>query len=93
MKLILRYYDGVLGQPTTKLDIPNLNIIAKREPGNEVEMRKLAQLIVALAVQCERNQVFIEKIRNLPEDKQHAMMRAIENVEIYRFHHYLNRLR
>lgn len=77
-KLLTRYYEEILGQPTHNLDVPNLTSIAR---DNDLsEMVKLSQLIVALAVQCERNTVYIEKIQGLSQKSQHAMMLAIEQV-------------
>ena len=77
-KLLTRYYEEVLGQPTHNLDAPNLNAIAR--DSDLAETVKLGQMVVALAVQSERNQVYIEKIQALSQKSQHALMLAIEQV-------------
>ncbi|KAI8819574.1 HOOK protein-domain-containing protein [Fimicolochytrium jonesii] len=77
-KLLIGYYEEVLGQPTGGLDVPNLTYIARDE--DVAEMVKLAQLVVALAVQSENNGRYIQKIQALDQMSQHALMFAIENV-------------
>ncbi|KAJ3333713.1 hypothetical protein HDU76_004859 [Blyttiomyces sp. JEL0837] len=77
-KLLTGYYEEVLGQNTSALDVPNLTSIARDSESSEI--LKLAQLIVALAVQCEHNQKYIAKIQSLEELSQHALMLAIEQV-------------
>ncbi|RKP05966.1 HOOK-domain-containing protein, partial [Thamnocephalis sphaerospora] len=77
-KVLTRYYEEVFGFNAGDLDTPNLNAVAK---DNDVdELVKLCQLIIAIAVQCERNQVYIEKIQALSNTAQHSLMVAIEQV-------------
>ncbi|KAI8049553.1 HOOK protein-domain-containing protein [Syncephalis plumigaleata] len=81
-KVLTRYYEEVLGFPAGfpagALVVPNLNAIAK---DNDLgELVRLLQLVIALAVQCPRNQVYIEKIQGLSQESQHALMLAIEEV-------------
>ncbi|KAJ3415997.1 Protein Hook 1 [Chytridiales sp. JEL 0842] len=77
-KLLTGYYEEVLGQSTIALEVPNLTSIAR--DGDQVEILKLGQLIVALAVQCEQNQTYILKIQSLDQLSQHSLMLAIEQV-------------
>ncbi|TPX54803.1 hypothetical protein PhCBS80983_g05745 [Powellomyces hirtus] len=77
-KLLMGYYQEVLGQNTAGLEIPNLTLIAR--DADVVETLKLAQLVIALAVQCENNQRYVLKIQALDQTSQHALMLAIETV-------------
>ncbi|KAJ2715137.1 hypothetical protein H4R19_001366 [Coemansia spiralis] len=77
-KLVTRYYDEVLGYPASSLAEPNLSAIAKHEDSEE--LLKLCHLILTLAVQCERNQVYIGKIMSLGEDDQRCLMVSIETI-------------
>ena len=77
-KLIQRFYEEVLEASTHNLESPNLNAIAK--DGDVGELLKLCRLVVALAVQCENNQIYIEKIQGLSQRSQHALMLSIEQV-------------
>ena len=81
-KVLTRYYEEVLGFPagfpSGALSVPNLNAIAKENDLNE--LARLFQLTVAMAVQCQRNQVYIEKIQSLSQESQHALMVTIEEV-------------
>ncbi|KAJ3195407.1 hypothetical protein HK101_000313 [Irineochytrium annulatum] len=77
-KLLTGFYEEVLGQNTAALDVPNLTAIAR--DSDVAEILKLAQLIIALAVQCEQNQRYIVMIQGLDAGSQHALMLAIEQV-------------
>ncbi|KAF9586578.1 hypothetical protein BGW38_001823 [Lunasporangiospora selenospora] len=77
-KLITRYLEEKLGQSLSRLDPANLNAIAK--DGDVVEVLKLCELVIAVAVQCERNQQYIGKIQTLPQASQHALMLSLEQV-------------
>ncbi|KAJ1664553.1 hypothetical protein IW140_000977 [Coemansia sp. RSA 1813] len=77
-KLVTQYYEEVLGYPASNLAEPNLSAIAKE--GNGDELLKLCHLILTLAVQCERNQVYIGKIMSLGEEDQRSLMVSIESV-------------
>ncbi|KAF9902475.1 hypothetical protein EC991_004851 [Linnemannia zychae] len=77
-KLVTRYLEEKQGQSLTKLDPPNLNLIAK--DGDSLEVLKLCELVIAVAVQCERNQHYIQKIQTLPEISQHALMISLEQI-------------
>lgn len=77
-KLVTRYIEEKLGQSLSELDPPNLNAIAKA--GDPIEVLKLCELVIAIAVQCERNQHYIHKIQSLPHASQHALMLSLEQV-------------
>ncbi|KAJ1934525.1 hypothetical protein EC988_008784, partial [Linderina pennispora] len=77
-RLVTQYYEEVLGYPATRLDEPDLSTIAKHD--NSEELLKLCHLILTLAVQCEKNQVYIGKIMSLGEDDQRSLMVSIESV-------------
>ncbi|KAJ1724265.1 hypothetical protein LPJ53_001478 [Coemansia erecta] len=77
-KLVTQYYEEVLGYPASNLAEPNLSAIAKNE--DPEELLKLCHLILTLAVQCERNQVYISKIMSLVETDQRSLMVSIESV-------------
>jgi len=77
-KLVTRYLEEKLSQNLAKLDPPNLNAIAKEaEP---LEVIKLCELVMVVAVQCDKNQPYIQKIQSLPETSQHALMLSLEQV-------------
>lgn len=40
----------------------------------------MCRLTLAIAVQCDKNKEFIEKIQGLSEGDQHCLMKAIEQV-------------
>ncbi|KAJ3076454.1 hypothetical protein HK102_005417, partial [Quaeritorhiza haematococci] len=75
-KLLLGYFEEVLGQNTSAMEVPNLTTIAR--DGDDIEILKLAQIVLLLAVQCENNQVYILKIQQLDQGSQHALMLTIE---------------
>jgi hypothetical protein len=41
----------------------------------------MCRLTLAIAVQCDKNKEFIEKIQGLSEGDQHCLMKAIEQVQ------------
>ena len=41
----------------------------------------MCRLTLAIAVQCDKNKEFIEKIQGLSEGDQHCLMKAIEKVQ------------
>ncbi|KAL1917218.1 uncharacterized protein VTP21DRAFT_4874 [Calcarisporiella thermophila] len=77
-KLVTRFFEEVLGQSTQALEPPNLNLIAKEADAGE--LLKLCQLVIALAVQSENNQIYIERIQGLSQRAQHTLMLSIEQV-------------
>ena len=73
-----QYFAEVLHQPTSALDVPDLQAIAKDH--NITATLIMCRLTIAIAVQCEKNKEIIEKIQSLTESEQHSLMRAIEQV-------------
>ncbi|KZV69058.1 HOOK-domain-containing protein [Peniophora sp. CONT] len=77
-RLLTQYFAEVLLQPTSGLEVPDLQAMAK---DHDIESTLgLCRLTLAIAVQCERNKEFIGKIQALSEKDQHYLMRAIEQV-------------
>ena len=73
-----QYFSDVLHQPTSALEVPDLQAMAK---DNDVRaMLIMCRLTIAIAVQCEMNKEVIEKIQSLTETEQHSLMKAIEQV-------------
>ncbi|EMD38684.1 hypothetical protein CERSUDRAFT_123230 [Gelatoporia subvermispora B] len=77
-RLMTRYFSEVLHQPTSALEVPDLQAIAKDYyiPATVI----MCRLTIAITVQCEKNKDIIEKIQQLSESEQHSLMRAIEQV-------------
>ena len=73
-----QYFSDVLHQPTSALDVPDLQAMAKDYNINATLI--MCRLTIAIAVQCEMNKQVIEKIQSLTETEQHSLMRAIEQV-------------
>ena len=75
-----QYFSEVLRQPTSALDVPDLQAIAKDH--NITATLIMCRLTIAIAVQCEKNKEMIGKIQGLSETNQHSIMRAIEQVSM-----------
>jgi len=73
-----QYFADILHKPTTSLDVPDLQALAK--DSDVAAALGLCRLAVVIGVQCERNKDFIEKIQGLSEEDQHFLMKAIEQV-------------
>lgn len=76
-----QYFSDVLHQPTSVLDVPDLQAIA--QDSNAPALLIMCRLTIAIAVQCENNKEIIERIQKLLEPEQHALMKAIEEVSLY----------
>ena len=76
-----QYFSDVLHQPTSALDVPDLQAMAKDYNINATLI--MCRLTIVIAVQCEMNKQVIEKIQSLTETEQHSLMRAIEQVSRY----------
>jgi len=74
-----QYFSDVLGQPTDALEVPDLQAVAKDY--NVPSTLIMCRLTLAIAVQCDKNKEFIEKIQGLSEANQHHLMKAIEQVK------------
>ncbi|OSX64633.1 hypothetical protein POSPLADRAFT_1053441 [Postia placenta MAD-698-R-SB12] len=77
-RLMTQYFSDVLHQPTSALDVPDLQAIAQDH--NVPATLIMCRLTIAIAVQCEKNKEIIEKIQQLSELEQHSLMRVIEQV-------------
>lgn len=77
-RLMTQYFADVLQKPTSSLDVPDLQAIAK--DGNVHAILSLCRLTIAIGVHCEKNKEFIEKIQELSQEDQHCLMKAIEQV-------------
>jgi protein HOOK3 len=82
-RLITQYFTDVLHQPTSFLEVPDLQAIAK--DFDEAGTLALCRLTIAIAVHSEQNKVIIERIQLLTEPKQHILMKAIEQVSYVLF--------
>ncbi|KAG2115082.1 HOOK-domain-containing protein [Suillus discolor] len=77
-RLLTQYFAEVLQKPTSGLEVPNLQAIAKdRDVGETLIM---CRITIAIAVQCEQNKEIIARIQQLSEGDQHFLMKAIEQV-------------
>jgi protein HOOK3 len=74
-----QYFSDVLGQPTDALEVPDLQAVAKDH--NVPSALMMCRLTLAIAVQCDKNKEFIDKIQGLSEANQHCLMKAIEQVQ------------
>lgn len=77
-KLVTRYFEEVLDRPSALLPPVNLNAIAKDSDVRET--LKLCQLVIFIAVQCDKNQIYIAKIQGLSPQSQHSLMLSIDQV-------------
>ncbi|KXN90466.1 hypothetical protein AN958_04138 [Leucoagaricus sp. SymC.cos] len=77
-RLMTQYFADVLQKPTSSLDVPDLQAIAK--DSNIHAILIMCRLTIAIGVHCEKNKELIEKIQELSEEDQHYLMRAIEQV-------------
>ncbi|CAM0141512.1 unnamed protein product [Umbelopsis sp. WA50703] len=77
-KLVIRYYEEIMGQDIECIPVVNLNAIAK--DADAKDLLRLCQLVVALAVQSENNNMYIEMIQSLTQKSQHALMVSIEEI-------------
>ncbi|KAJ7273363.1 HOOK protein-domain-containing protein [Mycena rebaudengoi] len=77
-RLMTQYFADVLQKPTSGLDVPDLQAIAKDHAVQAT--LAMCRLTIAIGVQCEKNKEFIDKIQGLSETDQHYLMRAIEQV-------------
>jgi protein HOOK3 len=77
-RLMTQYFTDVLQKPTSTLDVPDLQAIAKDYSVSATLI--MCRLTIAIGVQCEQNKQFIDKIQGLSEADQHHLMKAIEQV-------------
>ncbi|KAH7889850.1 hypothetical protein F5I97DRAFT_597136 [Phlebopus sp. FC_14] len=79
-RLLTQYFADILQKPTSGLDVPDLQAIAKDH--NITATLIMCRMTIAITVQCEKNQEIIEKIQKLNEGAQHHLMKAIEQVMV-----------
>ncbi|KAJ7445821.1 HOOK protein-domain-containing protein [Mycena galericulata] len=77
-RLMTQYFTDVLQKPTSGLDVPDLQAVAKDHAVQAT--LTMCRLTIAIGVQCEKNKEFIDKIQGLSETDQHYLMKAIEQV-------------
>lgn len=77
-RLLTQYFTDVFQKPTSSLEVPDLQAIAKDY--NVGATLILCRMTIAIAVQSEKNKEIIEKIQKLNEGAQHQLMKAIEQV-------------
>ncbi|KAI9446612.1 HOOK-domain-containing protein [Lactarius indigo] len=77
-RLMSQYFSDLIGQPTDALEVPDLKAVAQF---NDVpSILSMCRLTLAIAVHCDKNKEFIEKIQGLSEANQHHLMKAIEQI-------------
>lgn len=77
-RLMTQYFSDLIGQPTDALEVPDLKAVAQ---DNDVpSILSMCRLTLAIAVHCDKNKEFIEKIQGLSEANQHYLMKAIEQI-------------
>ncbi|KAM6500725.1 HOOK domain containing protein [Amanita muscaria] len=79
-RLMTQYFTDVLQKPTSGLDVPDLQALAK--DNSVAPALGMCRLTIAIGVQCEKNKEFIGKIQGLSESDQHQLMRAIEQIMV-----------
>lgn len=77
-RLISQYFIDALNQPSSSLDVPDLQSIAKDH--DRAHTMTVCRLVLAIAVQSEKKQEVVEHIKRLSERHQSALMRTIEEV-------------
>lgn len=80
-RLLMQYFTEILQQPTDRLDVPDLQAIAKDYSQQDIIM--LCKLTIAASVQSDRKKDVIERIQQLEEDDQGQLMKAIEQVLLH----------
>ncbi|KAJ7184151.1 HOOK protein-domain-containing protein [Mycena filopes] len=75
-RLMTQYFADVLQKPTSGLDVPDLQAVAKDHAVQAT--LTMCRLTIAIGVQCEKNKQFIDRIQGLSETDQHYLMKAIE---------------
>lgn len=73
-----QYSADILHQPTSGLDVPDLQAMAKDH--DAAASLAMCRLTIAIAVQSARNREIIDKIQGLSQENQHYLMKAIEQV-------------
>ncbi|KAJ7197265.1 hypothetical protein GGX14DRAFT_188666 [Mycena pura] len=77
-RLMTQYFADVLQKPTSGLEVPDLQALAKDHA--VLPTLAMCRLTIVIGVQCERNKQFIDTIQGLSETDQHYLMKAIEQI-------------
>ncbi|KAI8514851.1 Coiled-coil domain containing 88C [Branchiostoma belcheri] len=77
-----RLRDREVLQQLIVMKLPDIIAIGKEPEGEQCihELRKILLLVLGCAVQCEKKEGFIEKIKELDLDVQHAMVGHIQEI-------------
>ncbi|XP_071952816.1 protein Hook homolog 3-like isoform X12 [Antedon mediterranea] len=78
MERVTDYYNDVLNQSIKEFPKPDLGAIA--EHGNEYHLGRLLQLVLGIAVNCDRKEEYINTIMIMEEDVQQVIMGAIQEI-------------
>ena len=74
------YMTEYLHDPFDATLVPDLVPIAKRDSGQEEELKKIVILFLSCAVKCERRETFVKRILQMKKEAQAAIMQEIEQV-------------
>jgi protein HOOK3 len=85
-----QYFADILQKPTSGLDVPDLQAIAKDH--SVPATLTMCRLTIAIGVQCEKNKQFIDRIQGLSETDQHYLMKAIEQARFIWLWQYVGQL-
>ncbi|KAJ3795957.1 hypothetical protein GGU11DRAFT_193735 [Lentinula aff. detonsa] len=77
-RLMTQYFSNVLQKPTSGLDVPDLQAMARN--ADDTATLVMCRLTIAIGVQCEKNKEFIDKIQGLSQVDQHHLMKVIEEI-------------
>ncbi|KAF5391835.1 hypothetical protein D9757_001675 [Collybiopsis confluens] len=77
-RLMAQYFTDVLHKPTSGLDVPNLQAMAK--DSDDTATLIMCRLTIVIGVQCQKNKEFIDKIQGLSQTDQQSLMRVIEQI-------------
>ncbi|XP_033124508.1 protein Hook homolog 3-like isoform X2 [Anneissia japonica] len=86
LERITDYYNDVLNQSIQDFPVPDLGSIA--ELGNEYHLGRLLQLVLGIAVNCDRKEEYINSIMGMEEDVQQVIMGAIQEIMNMDVHHH-----
>jgi hypothetical protein len=78
---MLGYFEEVLGKNIEQLEPVDVTKITR--DGNVEELKRFATLVITLMVQCEQNQIYVEKIQQLDTPLQAELMFSIESVCVF----------
>eukprot|EP00731_Ephydatia_muelleri_P018348 Em0011g388a len=75
---ILEYYSGTLHISLDKY--PPLDITRIAEQGSEVDLARLLQLVLGIAIHCDGKEQYIQDIMGMDQEVQHVVMGAIQQL-------------